>query len=91
MRFSLMDNFTFTGDPLTRAMDALKVALHQVRLAQHATNSWRLEDALSEIEDDLGVDISRIRDAVEDDVADAEYSGEAEARRQPWLPRYRAA
>jgi hypothetical protein len=85
-----MDTFTFTGDPITRAIDALKVAKHQVRLAQHATNNWRLEGALSDIEDDLGADLSRIQDAVDDDAADAEYSGEAEARRQTWSPRFGA-
>lgn len=81
-----MDTFTLTGDPITRAIDALKVAKHQVRLAQHAAHNWRLEGALSDIEDDLGVDLSRIQDAVDDDAADAEHSGEAEARRQAWSP-----
>ena len=82
-----MDTFTLTGDPITRAIDALKVAKHQVRLAQHATSNWRLEQALADIEDDLGVDLSRVHDAMEDVAADAEYSGEAAARRQAWLPR----
>jgi hypothetical protein len=85
------DTFTLAGDPLARAMDALKVAKRQVRLAQHATDSLRIEAALSEIEDDLDVDLSRIKGAMDDDAADAEYSGEAEARRQAWYPRYRAA
>ena len=39
----------------------------------------------------LAADLARIRDAVEDDSADAEYSGEAEARRQTWFPGYKAA
>lgn len=87
MKFMVMDTFTLVGDPVTRAIGALKVAKHQVRLAQHATSNRRLEGALSDIEDDLGVDLTRIQDAVDDDAADAEFSGDAEARRQTWLPR----
>ena len=85
------NTFTLIGDPVTRAIDALKVAKHQVRLAQHATNSARVEDALSDVEDDLAADLGRILNAVEGDVAEAEYNGEAEARRQTWTSGYRAA
>lgn len=85
------DTFTLSGDTLARAIEALRVAKHQVRLALHRTESIRLEEALSEIEDDLAVDLSRIRGAVDDDNAEAEYSGEAEARRHTWFPPYRAA
>ncbi|WP_428490678.1 hypothetical protein [Rhodopila sp.] len=73
-------------DPVARAVDALKLARRQVRLAQRATNNWRLEGALADIEDDLGVDLTRIQDAVHDNAADAEFSGEAQVRRQAWLP-----
>jgi hypothetical protein len=80
------DSFTLKGDSLTRAMAALRVARQQVRLAVADTDSWRVEAALSEIEDEIGVHLSRIEDAVDDDVADREESGEAAARRQAWLP-----
>ena len=75
-----------TRDPVTRAIDALKLARRHVRLAQRATNNWRLEAALADIEDDLGVDLSRIQDAMDDNAADAEFNGEAQARRQAWQP-----
>jgi hypothetical protein len=80
------DTFTLKGDPLSRAMAALRVARQQVRLAYDDTKSWRLEMALSDIEDDLSVHLSVINDAVDDDAADEEASGEAQARRQAWLP-----
>ena len=87
MKYQDMANVTLTSDPVARAIDALKLARHQVRQAQHATNNWRLEGALSDIEDDLDVDLSRIQDAADDNAADAEFSGEAAARRRTWLPR----
>jgi hypothetical protein len=80
------DNFTLKGDPLSRAKAALHVARHQVRLAYGDTESWRLEAVLSDIEDEIGVHLSRIEDAVDDDAADAEESGEAASLRQAWLP-----
>ena len=76
-----------TGDPVAQAVDALKLARHQVRLAQRATNNWRLEGTLSDIEDDLDVDLGRIEGAADDNAAEAEFSGEAAARRRTWLPR----
>ena len=42
------DTFTLKGDPLSKAMAALRVARHQVRLAYDETQSWRLEMVLSE-------------------------------------------
>jgi hypothetical protein len=80
------DTFTLKGDPLSRALAALRVARHQVRLAYGDTDSWRLETVLSEIDDDLGVHLSTIENAVDDDAAEAEETGEADARRQAWLP-----
>ena len=85
------DNFTLKGDPLSRAMAALRVARQQVRFAYDDTTSWRLEAALSEIEDEISEHLGKIRSAVDDDAADAEASGEADARRQAWLPLVRAA
>jgi hypothetical protein len=80
------DTVTLKGDPLDRAKAALRVARQHVRLANADTNSWRLEDVLSEIEDDIGVHISRIDDAVMDDADDLEASGEAQRLRQAELP-----
>ena len=50
------------------------------------TESWRLEAVLSDIEDEIGVHLSQIQQAVDDDAADAEESGEAASLRQAWLP-----
>jgi hypothetical protein len=80
------DNFTLKGDPLSRAIAALRVARHQVRLAYGETGSWRMEAVLSDIEDEIGVHLSKIEDALEDDAADAEENGDAAALRQAWLP-----
>jgi hypothetical protein len=80
------DVFTLKGDPLSRAMAALLVARQQVRLAYADTSSWRGETALSEVEDEIGVLLSRIEGAADDDAAEAEASGEADAQRQAWLP-----
>jgi len=80
------ENFTLKGGPLSRAKAALRVARHQVRLAYADTESWRLEAVLSDIEDEIGVHLTQIREAVDDDAADAEESGEAASLRQAWLP-----
>jgi hypothetical protein len=80
------DLFTLKGDPLDRAMAALRVARQQVRLANADTQSWRLETALSDIEDALGGHLSRIEGAIEDDADELEASGEASKLRQAELP-----
>ena len=80
------DSFTLKGDPLTRAVAALRVARQQVRLAIADTDSPRIEDALSAIEDEIGDHLSRIAGAIDDDAADLEASGEAASQRQAWLP-----
>jgi hypothetical protein len=80
------DSFTLKGDPLTRALSALRVARQQVRLAIAETDSWRLGAALSEVEDEIAVHLANIGGAVDDDAADMEESGEAAERRQAWLP-----
>jgi hypothetical protein len=80
------DSFTLRGDPLTRAKAALRIARQQARLAYDDTKSWRLESVLSELEDDIGVRLSEIDDAVDADAAAVEESGEGAALRQAWLP-----
>jgi hypothetical protein len=80
------DTVTLKGDPLDRAKAALRIARLHVRLANADTDSWRLEAVLSEIEDEIGVHITRIDDAVTDDLDDLEASGEAYRLRQAELP-----
>ncbi len=80
------DNVTLKGDPVIRAIAVLRLARHQVRLALQDAISGRMEAALSDIEDELAVHLGRIDDAADDDVAEAEASGAAQARRQAWLP-----
>jgi len=80
------DTVTLLGDPLARAIAALRVARHQVRLAQGDTESPRLEDVLADIEDDIGAHLKQIEDAVEDDADDLAERTEWWALRQAELP-----
>lgn len=78
------DTCTLTGDYENRVLEALKVAQHQVRLAQ-ATARPRMEDALVGLEEALSDQIAWLENAAEDDKADAEESGEA-GECQAWRP-----
>ncbi len=80
------DTVTLTGDPVVRAIAVLCLARHQVRLALQDAISGRMEAALSDIEDEIVAQIGRLHDAADDDVADAEACGAAQANRQAWLP-----
>jgi hypothetical protein len=80
------ENFTLKGDSLSRAVAALRVARNQVRLAIAETESWRVEAVLSEIEDNLTVDLRRVEAALDDDAAEMTQTGEASARLQARLP-----
>ena len=80
------DTVTLTGDPVRRAIAALRVAQLQVRLTVQDTASWRMEAALSQIEDEIAAHIAQIQSASDDDRADAEATGEAQSARQAWLP-----
>jgi hypothetical protein len=80
------DSFTLKGDPLSRAKAALRVARQQMRLAYADTESPRLEEVLSGIDDEIGVHLSKIADAEDADLAELEASGKAEKLRQAWLP-----
>src|SRR3954471_10389192 len=77
--------FTLTGDHENRVLEALKVAQHQVRLAQGAAVP-RMLDALVGLEDALSDQIARLENAAEDDQAGAEVSGEAERERRAFYP-----
>jgi hypothetical protein len=80
------ETVTLKGDPLDRARAALRIARHQVRLANADTQSWRLEGVLSDIDDEIGGHLSQIADALDDDAAEMEASGEAHKLRQAELP-----
>ena len=82
------DTFTLdTGAYENRAvLKALRVAQHQVRLAQGFQAAPRMLSALVGLEDALSDQIAWLENAAADDRADAEYSGEAERERQAWRP-----
>ncbi len=80
------DTFTLKGEPVARAVSALRVARQQLRLAYGETESWRLEAVLADIDDELGAHLRKIEDAIDDDAAEAEACSESAARRQAWLP-----
>jgi hypothetical protein len=82
---SVPDTFTLTGDYENRVLEALRVAQHQVRLAQ-AQAAPRMQDALVGLDDALSDQIAWLENAAADDKADAEESGEAERERQAWRP-----
>ena len=84
------DTFLLSGERLDRLREALKVAGHQSRVAQHGGYGRHIEDALVEIEEAISDHLARIENALEDDKAEAEYSGEAERRRRANFPRYEA-
>ncbi len=50
-----------------------------------------VEDALVEIEEVIGDSLAKIDNALDDDKAEAEETGQAERQRRSWFPRYRAA
>ena len=79
------DIVILTGDYENRVLEVLKVAQHQVRIAQ-AGAAPRMQDALVGLEDALSDQIAWLENAAEADKADAEESGEAECDRQSWRP-----
>jgi hypothetical protein len=85
------DLFTYGGDQLRRAVEALEAAQREVHQAQLSASGRHLEEALSGIEDDLGDHLAQLRNAAADDAADAEETGDVDRRRQAWFPRYEAA
>jgi len=81
--------FTLTGDQDQRVLEVLKVAQHQVRLAQGGA-APRMLDALVGLEDAISDQIAWLENAAEDDRADAEEAAEAE-RERPAYYQLRAA
>ena len=84
-RDSDTDTFTLSGNYENRVLEALKVAQHQVRLAQPEA-APRMQDALVGLDDALSDQIAWLENAAADEKADAEDSGEAERERQAWRP-----
>jgi hypothetical protein len=85
------ETFTLSGDYVRRALDALEVAKRQVHLAQSASDGWRMEEALSDVEDGVTEQISRIKTAKEAEEDDDEESGRAERIRRSERPLHPAA
>ena len=90
-RFHVPNTFSLSAEYLERVRQALKVARHQARVAQTGGYGRNVEDALSQIEEAIGGHVARIEDALDDDKAEAEASGDAERERRTYFPRYQAA
>ena len=75
LRNSVPDTFTLSGDDESRLTQLLELARHQARVAQTAA-APRMQDALTELEDALADRIAALRNAAEDDQADAEALGD---------------
>jgi hypothetical protein len=82
------NTFSLSGEHLDRLRQALKVAGHQARVAQTGGYGRHLEDALVEIEEAISDHLARIENAVADDEAEAEESGEAERVRRAYFARH---
>jgi hypothetical protein len=88
---AVSDTFTLSGEYLERLRQALKVVVHQARLAQGADYGRNMADALAEAEETAAVQLARLEGALEDDKAEAEELGAAERRRRASYSIYRAA
>ena len=84
------DTFFLSGECLDRLRQALKVTGHQARVAQHCGYGRHVEEALVEVEETITDYLARIDNAVDDDQAEAEVTGEAERERRAYYSRYEA-
>jgi hypothetical protein len=84
------DTFTLSGERINRLKQALRVAEHQVHVAQGGYGR-HVEDALADIEEAITDHLARIENALDDDSAEAEEPSEAEHERHAYCSRYRAA
>ena len=85
------DTFSLRGAPLQRLRQVLELAEREARAAQNSAPGRHVEDALSEVEQAIRADLVRLENALEDDRADAETTGDAEHARRAWFPRYQVA
>jgi hypothetical protein len=79
------DTFTLSGDYEQRLVQVLEIARHLARVAQGPADR-HMQDALAELEDTLTDHLAAIETAADDDMADAEDSGEAERERRAYYP-----
>ena len=82
--------FYLSSESLERLLQALEVAGHQTRVAQQAGYGRHVADALAEIKETIIDHLARIENALDDDKAEAEESGEAERTRRTYSSRYEA-
>ena len=85
------DTLTLSGEQIDRLRQALKVVVHQTRLAQNADYGRNVVDALTETEELVNAQLERLDRALDDDRAEAEDLGLAERQRRASYPLYRAA
>ena len=85
------NTFTLSGEHIDRLRQALKVVVHQARLAQGADYGRNLIDALAETEELAADQLARLDSALDDDRTEAEELGLADRQRQASYPLYRAA
>ena len=80
-----------SGEHIDRLRQALRVVIHQSRVAQSADYGRNVIDALSETEELASAQLARLDGAEDDDRAEAEDLGVAEQQRRASYPLYRAA
>ena len=88
---SVSDTFTMSGEHIDRLRQALRVVIHQSRVAQSADYGRNVIDALAETEELASAQLALLDEAEDDDRAEAEDLGVAEQRRRASYPLYRAA
>jgi hypothetical protein len=79
------DTFTLAGDYEQRLVQVLEIARHLARVAQGPADR-HMQDALAQLEDTLTDHLAAIETAADDDMANAEDSGEAERERRAYYP-----
>jgi hypothetical protein len=84
------NTFSLSGEHLGRLRQALNIARHQARVAQAGGYGRHVEDVLTDIEEAITGHLAQIENAVDDDTAEAEESGEAERARRANFPHYEA-
>jgi hypothetical protein len=75
------ETFSLSGDYQHRIVQLLRIARHTSRAAQ-ASADRHMQDALTELEDALSAHIVGLENAKQDDIAEAEFTGELERERQ---------
>ena len=75
--------FIFSDDYENGVLQALRVAQHQVRLAQSGA-APRMQEALVSLEDALSDQLAWLENATQDDKADADF--QAELEQAAWQP-----